>query len=334
MTFTDSDRPCAVKYRNSDKIRILAKDLDFILSYLEKGEYQVDGVSVPFDYSGADLNNFNIEMEKEHLKYAQKIVSVLDLLGCHEDIDINDMETEDWRNLNRLIDAFVDHTPVSGLNENLPSVCYMKVGKLRFVLYLRKHDGIESGKYELLDFFRTEFQVAFDDRYGNKLPISQFCILHADDFLSASNIDFDIFLPSYQKAGHHYETFNRANWFLLELLSAYDKATGWRREKILETCEGFGDWISMANEDELDYQTKMLNVLQIVKRRREFTKEEMRILFEIVEAPDTREDCLVGAYLLLGQQQAAEMHFARLAEDEQKCFKSYPIYYFWEGDEN
>lgn len=329
MEFTDSDHPCKIKYKNSDKIRVLAKDLDFMLTYLEKGNYQVNGVNFPFDYSGANFSNFDIEKEKEHLAYIKKIVSVLDLLNCSDDIDINDMVDEDWRNLNRLIEAFVDKKPVSGLKDNLPPVCCIKVGKLRFALYLKKCSGEDAGKYEIFDFFKTELSVAVDDADGNKLPISQFCILHTNDFLTLSNINYDVLLPSYQKAEHHAETFNRANWFLLDLLSACDKLTGKRKDRILKVCEDFSEWIITAPETELDYQVKTLNQLQVIKRRRDFTIDEISCLYKLVENPDTREDSRVGAYLLLGQQQAASLHFAKLSEEEQNNFTTYPIYFFW-----
>lgn len=138
IKFTDPEKPCEIKYKNSDKIRVLAKDLDFILSYLDNGSYQVNGIDFPFDYDGANLENFNIEKEKEHLDFAKKIVRLLDLLGCSEDININDMEAEDWRNLNRLMVAFIDKQPVSGLKNDLPPVCCMKVGNLRFVFYFKR----------------------------------------------------------------------------------------------------------------------------------------------------------------------------------------------------
>ena len=333
MKFTDPDKPCEIKYKNSDKIRVLAKDLDFMLSYLEKGVYRVNGVDFPFDYNGANLANFDIGKEKEHLDFAKKVVRLLDLLGCPDDIDINDMEAEDWRNLNRLIVAFIDKKPVSGLKSDLPPVCCMKVGKLRFVFYFKKCDDANKGKYEIFDFFKTEFCVAFDGRNGEKLPISQFCILHTNDFLTLNNIHFDVMLPSFQKAEHHYDTFNRANWFLLDLLSAYDQATGQRREKILKVCEDFSEWIINAPEDELDYQVRTLNRLQVVKRKRDFTLDEISSLYELVESRETREDCRVGAYLLLGQQQAAEIHFARLPEEEQNNFRNYPIYHYWKQED-
>ncbi len=334
ISFYGQKKPCKITYKNSDKIRVLAKDLDFMLSYLKNGYFKLNSVRFPFDYEGMDSTNFDVEKEQKHLKYAKDIVRVLDMLGCSDDIDVNDMMDEDWRNLNRLITAFIEKKPVKGLKEDLPSVSCIKVGKLRFVVYLKKCKNAEAGTYEILDFFKVDLSVAFDNGEGKMLPISQFCILHKDDFLTLSNMNFDVLLPSFQKPEHHYETFNKANWFLLELLSAYDKADGIRKEKLLKVCDEFSKWISEASDEELDYQIKMLNRLQTIRRGRDFNIDEIGTLYQMVESTDTREDCIVGAYLLLGQQQAAEIHFSRLTEEEQKNFKEYPIYRFWETEEN
>lgn len=147
-------------------------------------------------------------------------------------------------------------------------------------------------------------------------------------------MNFDVLLPLFQKTEHHHETFNRANWFLLDLLSAYDKADGLRKEKLLKACEDFSNWICEATDEELDYHTKTLNKLQTIKRRRDFNIDEIGILYQIIEGKYTREDCLVGAYLLLDQQQAAEIHFARLSDEDRNNFKEYPIYHFWKAKDN
>ncbi len=333
MKFTDKDKPCKIKYKNSRKMCVLSKDLDFLLAYIEHGAFKIGSVQFPFDYDGADFSNFDIEKEKEHLAYAKQIVHVLNMLGCSDDIDTKDMENEDWRNLNRLITAFIDKEPVSGLNENLPPVCSMNVGKLKFALYLKKCDEESKGKYEIFDFFKTEFSVAFEDKEGNSLPISQFCILRTNEFLTVSNMNYDVLLPSFKSAKHHYETFNRANWFLLDLLAAHDQATGERKEKLLKACEDFSEWIAEAPDEELDYQIKTLNRLQTIKRRRELNIEEIKTLYEMVENQDTREDCLVGAYLLLEQQAPAEIHYARLSPEEQNNLRDYPIYRYWKQED-
>jgi len=102
----------------------------------------------------------------------------------------------------------------------------------------------------------------------------------------------------------------------------------------LKTCKDFSEWISEAPEDELNYEIRTLNALQTIKRYRDFNNDEIRILYSMVENKDTREDSIVGAYLLLGQQQAAEMHFEKMSEEEQNIFKEYPIYNFWKTELN
>lgn len=333
MKYSENNRNYKFNYKNSDKIRVLAKDLDFMLTYLNKGYFKVNDVKISFDYNGMDLTNFDVDKQREQLNFAKDIVRVLNTLGCSDDIDINDMENEDWRNLNYLIKAFLDREPVAGLKEDLPPVIFLKIGKLKFVVCLRKCE--EKGSYKIYDFFKTDLSLVFEDRNntGKMLPISQFIILHANDFLTLSNINFDVLLPSFQKAEHHHETFNKANMFLLELLNAYDKSEGTRKDKILKVCKDFCDWISEASEEELDYQIKTLNILQTVKRCRDFNIDEIRTLYLMIENKNTREDCLVGAYLLLGQQPAAEMHYSNLSKEEQEKFKQYPIYHYWNKKE-
>ena len=333
IRFNENNQPFKMNYKNSDRIRVLAKDLDFMLAYLNKGYFKVNDIRIPFDYDGMDSSNFDTEEEREHLDFAKDVVRVLNMLGCSEDIDIKDMGDEDWRNLHRLVIAFLEKKPVKGLKEDLPPVVCINVGKLKFAICLKQCE--EKGTYEMYDFFKTDLSVAFEDRniVGKMLPISQFSILHEKDFLTLSNINFDVLLHSFQKVEHHYETFNRANWFLLDLLNAYDKAKGTRKEKILKACKDFSEWISEAPEDELDYQIKTLNKLQTIKRWRDFNIDEISVLYAMVESKDTREDCVVGAYLLLGIPQAAEIHFVKLSEEEQKNFKEYPIYHFWKAEE-
>lgn len=333
MQFSENNPSCKINYKNSEKIRILSKDLDFMLTILDKGYFKVNDIEIPFDRNGVDSSNFDIENERKRLSFVKDIVRVLDMLGCSEDIDINDMTDGDWRNLERLTVAFLEKKPVKGLKKDLPHVIFLKIGKLKFALYLKQYE--EKGTYEVYDFFKTDIPVAFEDKNNAEkmLPISQYSILHKNDFLTLNNINFDVLLPSFQKAEHHYETFNRANLFLLELLNAFDKADKTRKEKILKVCKDFSDWISEAPEDELDYQIKILNKLQTTKRWRDFNIDEIGILYSMVENKSTREDCIVGAYLLLDQQQAAEIHFKKLSEREQKNFKEYPIYHFWKAEE-
>lgn len=328
ITLNENGEPYKFNYSNSDKIRILAKDLDFVLRCIDTGYFKVNGIKFPFNFD-KEYNNFEKEKQKENLIFAQNVVEVLDILNCSDDISIKDMKKEDWDKLKYLMIAFIEKKPVSGLKEDLPRIVEIKVGKLRFIVCLKQCQ--EKGTYEIFDFFNIDLSVSFENpqKPGEMLSVSQYVILDENDFLTLSNIDFDKLLVSFKKTEHNQETFTSANYFLLELLNAYDKSEGHRKEKLLETCKKFSTWILEASEEEIDYQVKILNSLQTIKRYRKFNKEEIEKLYSIVENKDSDESCIVGAYLLLDQQQAAEIHFARLDEEKQINFKEYPIYTFW-----
>ena len=332
MKFSEKEQTFKINFKNSSKIRVIAKDLDFILSYLDNGKFKFNNIEIPFDYDGANFSNFNIEEERKHLELAKKIVQVLDMLGCADDIDVDDMDDKDWRNMSRLITAFVDKKPVGGLNKGLAPVSCIKIGKLKLALYMKELE--ETDEYEIYDFFKTDVSVCIEDDEGNSLPVSPFCILSTDNFLDINNMNFDVLLPSFQKLEHHTETFNIANAFLLKLLSAYDKSECEEiKSKIIKVCDDFSDWILNATDEELDYEIRTLNRLQTIKRYRDFAIDEISTLYKLIEDSNTSEMCIVGAYLLLGQQCAAEIHFSRLTDEEQNNFKEFPIYSFWKSEE-
>ena len=53
-----------LKYENSPYARVLATDLDFMLSYIEHGSFEFDNITIPFDRAGADFSNFDMEEQK------------------------------------------------------------------------------------------------------------------------------------------------------------------------------------------------------------------------------------------------------------------------------
>lgn len=331
ISFTTAEKPCSIKYKNSNNARILAKDLEFMLGCIENGYFNMNGVKMPFDKENIDFSNFDYAKESEHLLYAQNVVTVLDLLNCDKDIDLSKLSGEDFRNLNRLITAFVDKEPVSNLKPGLPPIIKLSVGELSFALYLKSTVECET-TYEIFDFFKTEMSVSYDGKDGEKLPVSQFSILHTDDFLNLNNIRFDILEPSFEKCEKHYDTFNRANWFVLDLLCAFDKSNT-KRTDILNAAKQFNEWIMTSSEEDLPDTIKKLNHLQTVKRERKFIITELTELYKIVESNTANEEVLVGVYLLLDQQLMAEMHFSKLSPEQQENFKTYPIYHFWKNIE-
>lgn len=162
-----------------------------------------------------------------------------------------------------------------------------------------------------------------DDKYITSL----YSILKKDDYLQISNIDYDAILPSYQiLLKDNPEIFDRANMDMLNMISAYDKN---KNANLLRVAKSFAEWIFNEGKDALTNEIKLLNILQIVRRERELNIDEIKQLCAITENPQMSEDAKVGAYLLLDNQIAAQIHFDMLDKDIQDDFKKYPIFAFF-----
>ena len=330
ITFENDKIGYKINYKDSSKIRVLAVDLGFLLSYIEKGYFQTGGVRFPFDSTGANFKNFDIDKEYNRLLFAQRSVKVLDMLGCREDLDLSTLSEEDIRNLIRLAVAFIDKKPISGLNPDLSPVLLMSIGDLKFALVFRKRE--KPGEYSVFDFFRSDFNVIYEDSNGEMIPTSQYSILHADDLLKIQNIQPELFLPSFQKVEAE-DKYTRANWFLLELLEAYDKSNDTRKD-LLKAASELSRWLCDTPEKYLDYHIKYLNRYQVLKRERGLNIDEITELWKIAEDSITDDVYKLGAYLLLEQRIPAEHYFSKLSEEIQNEFRKYPIFRYFKITED
>ncbi len=316
-----------LNYKSSNKLRVLVKDLEFQLAVLDVGHFEFDGHIIPIDYTKVDFSNFDINQQQQVLAHHKKNVQVLDLLGATGDIDLSKLTLREKRHLDQLITAFVDKEPVSGLKPDLLPVLPLKIADFKFMLAFIRVEGKED-TYNIYDFFKTKYHVRYKDKDGNEFDMSQFAILKTDDYLEITNIRFDALLPSYQLIKDSNQKYLKANFVLLDLLTAYD-ACGGSKPILLKTAGDFADWLMEADEKYLHYYIRCLNRLQVIRRQREFTLDENKELCTITESSSTCEDALVGAYLLLDNQIAAKLHYENLEPEIKESFKKYPIYHFW-----
>ncbi len=330
ITSFDGKEGISISYKSSDKISVLYKDLDFMLTLLDAGYFESNGHRFDFPSSEADYSNFKLEEQQNLFNFVKKAKEVLTVLNCQKDLSMNSLQGEDFRNLERLYTALIENKPVTGLKKDLQPVCKIKVGNLKFAVSLNPQKSKES-TYLIKDFFSSEVLLTYTGKNGNRYPLSQYALLKSDDLLSTDNVNWQVLLPSFQKVEMHEETFERANWFLLELLSAYDKS---KNKEILGVAKDFSDWIITADEDELPYNIRKLNQLQITKRMRNLNADEIKSLYKIILGDKVDDEIFVGAYLLLGEQKSAEEYFEKLSPETQDEFKNYPIYHFWKKSED
>lgn len=325
ISFPQGTQQFNINYKNPDSIRRTARDIDFMLAVLETGHLEIGNTSVPFDVKAEDKERFGIERAREKMIFFKKICDALDLLGCSGDLSPSMMKDQDWRNADILVKAFVDKQPVQNLRENLDFIHVMKLSEYQFLLVFEKHED-DPRTYTIWDFFRTDLNIAYQDEKGDYQRVSQYSILKADDYLRLTNVRYSVVLPSFLMFRNDTVNMDRLNWQLLELTKAYDKDP---RPELMDVIESISVWLlENLDDEELPYEIRLLNRLQVIKRQRDLNQSEMKALNEIAQTHGERDDILAGTYLLMGNPVLADVYLAKLDENMRNEFFSYPIYKF------
>ncbi len=327
ITMTNLGAPVNINYNSAPMLSDRIKDTEFILDILHSNHFSLNGYKLDIIPTETELQNFNIEEQTKSFEYYKKIQIVLKLLNVQQDINLSTLTEQEQREMHNLITTFVDKKTVRNIRKDLPLVTKIRIQNIILILIFEETSE-SSGEYNIYDFFRSNLVLTYDILDSDDTYItSQYSILQKDDYLQISNFDYDAILPSYQALLKDNPTiFDRANFDMLNMLSAYDEN---KNTQLLKVTKSFAEWIFNADKDVLPYEIKLLNLLQIVRRERELNIDEVKQLCAITENSLAREDIKVGAYLLLDNQIAAQIHFDVLDEDMQEAFKKYPIFVFW-----
>lgn len=332
IIFRENDNFIEYSYKNSPMLRKRAKDLEFMIKAIRAGEFFINNeelTAIPID---SKTEGFNIEMQEGSLEYYLKMISVLETLNVTSDINLEELTDKECADFHSLITAFVDKQPVKSLNSDLPSVSYIVVGNISFLLAFKKCENSQN-LYNISDFFSSKMALFYKDEEGNLLRTSLYSVLKKEGYIKASNIDYDRVLSSYQlieNENQHISEF--ANQDMLMMLLAYDEVDE-KNLDLLKAAKDLAKWILYNEKSTISDELKLLNYLQIIRRERKFNKEEISQLRTIIQGSSMTEDVVTASYILLGNQMAAEISFEKMSIQLQNDFKEYPIYNLWNKNE-
>ena len=152
-------------------------------------------------------------------------------------------------------------------------------------------------------------------------------LLKEEDFLHLSNIDYDYIIKEYEEiAPSNSQIYLMANETLNILLTAYDKK---HKNIYLDSASRIADLMIKGDTPWFTFADKMLDILQIAKRKRRLSAEEEDVLYKITSDKDVTEFCKLGAYLLLGDKKMAKRIYKQLNIEEQEVFNESPMHRFW-----
>ncbi|MBQ9197305.1 MAG: DUF4365 domain-containing protein [Clostridia bacterium] len=325
VKFTEGQPGCSMEYKGSNMLRTLYKDSSFILAAIENNGFETGGIRHEFDRDKLDLSRFNQASQTSNLKKMARFIQMLDLQGCTDDIDLTKLTAEDYRNLERLAISTVDHQPVSGLREDLPTITTIEIGSLRFALWLKqsKNDRGTYTFYNALDYLKPMYTGVKDK---NDLPVPVAIIFDEEAYLKVSNIQFERLLPSFQRYSATPYIYDIANSVMLFMIGASDKASGERKTKLINTALEFAKWLESMPAEVWDKRVSALNRLQIIKRTRPLENPEKEELFAIAAQSADNAHIMAGTNILLERYDEVDFWLKRIPEDERKEFVKFPIF--------
>ena len=330
ITMFHNEKNCKVSFDLPDGLRERYKAASFLRDFFQNGGFEINGKFFDNHLNDGVKAKRNSDALERVAMHCRRVTDTLDRLNCGDDIFVSQMKPVDWRNLDGLVKAILDNAPIKNLPSNCPYVGKYDVGNLHFAV-CAEPDKTDKSAYYVSDFFSEEVKLvaSFENPELDGVEVPKYSILHKNELLNISNICFDKLLPAYQRFEMTPFLADCANAMLLELISAYDEASGTRQETLYNTAIAFAEWLLDTPDDMLGHNVKLLNKLQLIKRKRALTYEERALLLNMEESSPEHDDIRVGIYLLLDDQERAERYYQRLDEKTKMAFMQYPIYKFW-----
>jgi hypothetical protein len=320
------------KYKIHGYLSDRITEMKFFLALI-KNKY----ITIALDDKELLIVNFNkieenIDLQKEYeklniyLNYLLEINKVLEILRIDSDINLDIITKKDEENIQLLISGILykKHQSLAINNENIKgsfrgivTVCNITVS----LLFIKE----KNNKYSLQNFFNDGY-IATYQKSSHEIPfnVSIFLVLTKNEFLTISNIDYDMIYRSFIILKTTEDLFEMTNLFILEMISAYDQS---KNNILLDTSLKLINWI-LDNGQIPSNEVYILNKMQIIKRMNNLSEYELSQLHNIIST--SKEDKnITAAYLLLGDINLATIHFKKLPENEQVDFNNWPIHIFW-----
>lgn len=318
----------SINFKPSKKLNQFICDLTFLIEAIKNEGFVLNETKVPF--SKKSCNSIKLNELEEQLLFFTQIKSVFEKLHIKKELNVRELTSTNIQQLNWLIGSFFYNKNITNIKPNMPLIGFINIQDIHILCALLKKGENEYRFYDLFNLNEEELET---DIERNKFCEEVQALFSIEDYqniyLAADNIDYKNIILTFERLKGNIglgkdEVVCLANTAVLQLLFAHDIT---KNQDQLKAAEELNQWIIQQKDKTMRIISK-LNNLQIVKRRREFTEEEISCLYGVIERAKSDKSLLVAAYLLLDNQDMAQKHFQTMKESEKKEFTSYPIFHF------
>lgn len=297
--------------------------LEFILAVNENNGFSLGEYTMTMKTTSQDF----ISSAKERLVSSKRFKQVLDMLHVQEDFVIENLSDEDIKNINTLCQHYLDGIYISPDGKKESKQVRLKISNIS-LLFLCQYDE-NTDKYEMHsahDFSSFAFMAeTISDKQVIRIPY--FLVFDRDTYNEVNNIDYSNFVNACYDLGKcNKKQIECINGHVLDMLNVYDKQIK-KNAKLLQAAYDVCKWLTEVNEFD-DYQlAHTLNLMQIIKRQRDLSKEEEDRLYGLLDSTDDIQ-IKFAVNVLLGNKTAANRYFEKFDSRTKNWYIKMPIYHF------
>lgn len=308
------DQNIEIKFSERGVLNERLKDCKFMLNISRANHIEIVGHSV-------EINVANDKVTKglhERIRYLEELNQVFKILNISNDIPMDTFKVDDLKNL-ELLRNIILYQDYSMLNLGQVKFLSLSISDIDILLAVKE----ENGKWYVFNAFESDrlFRIrASKDKNGPWFEVSPYMMLEVKNLFKMANLNLKEVERSLLQIDYDMDSARAlVNQFLLDIITYYDDID--KNVLFLKVAENVYRHLRRFNDD----TTNFLNMMQIVKRQREFNDGEIE---QIIENKNKEQDpFVICAYAaLLGNKTEFDYYFKKLAMEEQENFKGFPIY--------
>ena len=300
-------------------------EAEFIKSLSESGSFQIGELNLQIPITDEQY----IAANNQELQNWRELKTLLDTLNVDKDLNIGDLKEKDSEYINILVKTIL-HKQTVGLTIKDNVIVNLAVSNVKLLLWASVN---ADGSCSVGDFFdgRVELMHRLDD--GKDVKVTPFSYLQKEDlWIELDNIPFKNIVKYYDDIRPmHKHIFDIANFDILFMLKAYDKIEdkqSVRCRSLLKASMELCDWLLNHNNAPAKDVIYRLNRLQIIKRERPLSMEELQYLDKIICSEDIAPNIKVGACLLAEAKDEFHSLYGQCSAQQLNELESFPVWYF------
>lgn len=274
--------------------------------------------------------NSTIKNVRMALKRDRAMQNVLDKIHVEKDLRIDNLTENDQQNIDILIETIENGNAIHILDGE-SSIHIVKLSNINLLLWCSKD---EEGNCIWGDFFDGNLvpHASFNGKEEKEAsPYS--CLRDGHLWQTIDNIYYDGLIAATSKMCKVNEDgYAIANMDVLAMILASDaieRTDVERHNRLLLEAAKLNKWLEENDFDDKHKAMHKVNTLQIVKRQRNFTDDEISLMDRMMEDTNIGDSLKVAISLLLEQLELFGKYYGLISDEDKEQLKSQPIWRFY-----